>query len=149
MKINGESYLFFLRLTPELPEIYFHLNQAFRQKHIRLIPVTPNDLKEIHGGQRLDILCFTPDMLSRKVFLRFRSTYLDYCMNAGSVRLFELTSFSKNTGYYRQEKRGTYLSLPLPISSDEVVEAIFENLKKDPEISALWPGGRRGKLPTV
>jgi hypothetical protein len=149
MKIQGEHFLFFLQLTPKLTAEYFHLNQALRARHIRLIPISPKDFKLLNDGTRHDVLVFCPNLISYKNYLDFREEFFDYCLKRNVVRLFELTSFAKPTEFFRQEKKGHYFHLPLPSETIEIVNTISNELNRESEQVQLWPGGRRARMPMV
>lgn len=149
MKIHGETYLFYLQLTSRPDELFLHMSRAFHQNRIRLIPVTPEAFKQLLDGTRKDLLVVVADLMTYKAYLELKKTFLNYYVKTNGLRLFELSSFGKTSEFYRQEKKGLYYHFPLPCETLEVLETIRGEMSRDPEVTAVWPGGRRSRLPAA
>jgi hypothetical protein len=149
MKLHGETYIFFLQLSPRPSEIFFHLSRAFHQHRIRLIPVTPTAFKQLQDGRQHDLIVLTADLQTQRAYLELRRSFLDNLVKRSALRLIEISSFTKTTEFYRQEKKGLYFHFPLPCETLDIVNQVAAELSIDREVAQDWPGGRRSRIPAA
>lgn len=144
---EGQEYIIFLNLSSRLPFWYGRLVRAMKEFDITVVPMGLSDLKELSIKERVHVMCFNDSPSTHRTLASYRSRYLDFAMTRKKLVLYEFSSFSpiskkfifNGQEYYR------HLSLPLPLAA--AVRFVAGDYYTNWESDALWPGGKRARLP--
>lgn len=148
-KKNYQKYIYFLQLTPALPEEFFKFAAHFKRWEIDLIPVEANKIAEITTSQKQFIIALNKDFTSIDNFEVVREKFLNFALKREVFTLFDISSFGKMDGYQNYEKKGSYVYLPLPGKYKDFCKRMAAEYYIKREQKGVWPGGRRAKLPPL
>ena len=145
---SREIFIFFLKLSDELPEFYFHMANMFKGYGISLVPMTAKQLKEIKHNNREYVVSVTSDFTKYRNYLMARKSYLDYMVLNRKFCLFDISSFEMADIASKGFRAKSYHFYSLPVSIEETVKHIALQIYSDRKTKLNWPGGVRSKLPT-
>ncbi|WP_127717759.1 hypothetical protein [Halobacteriovorax sp. HLS] len=145
---SREIFIFFLKLSDQLPEFYFHMATMFKGYGISLVPISPKDLKEIKHNSREYIVSVNSDFTKYRNFLVARKTYIDYMVLNKKFCLFDISSFEMADIASRGFRTKSYHYFSLPVNIEETVKLIAISIYEDRKTKSNWPGGVRSKLPS-
>lgn len=148
-KTIQNKHIFFLKLSSNLPENYFHLAEMFLLYDVTLIPVSIKELKDLITSKKQHLIAMSTNIDERKLLKRYQEMYLDHALLRNLIHLYDTTSFTclKVKGVDLRRQNYSYVNLPIRLS--DLVASIFEILCKDSETVKTWPGGRRPRLPKL
>ena len=146
---ENEHYLLFLQMSDELPPSFFHLAEKFSRYHIKLIPVQAADLLSLNENSRQYLITQVTDLTSFNRFRELRRRFLDIALMNKRLFLFDVSSFGPVVLADRMERLGTYCHYPLPLSFETLARSIAGVYYREKEQHQRWPGGRRGRLPSL
>jgi len=142
------SYVFFLNVNDDLPREFYLLAKALSLANITLIPVSKEDLIKLTAGKKIIIMTIVKDLLSYKKFLINRKSFLDMALMSNKISLIDINSFSPLV-HSKSIRMKKYYFLGLPLRTDEIVSEVKKVVAKDGGNVKRWPGGIKGKIPTV
>jgi hypothetical protein len=145
---SREIFIFFLKLSDELPESYFHMANMFKGYGISLVPMTTKQLKEIKHNSREYVVSISSNFMSYRNFLIARKSYIDYMVLNRKFCLFDISSFQMADIASKGFRTKSYHFYSLPVSIEETVKHIALQIYSDRKTKLNWPGGVRAKLPT-
>lgn len=149
MEAYSENFIYFLQLSPVLPEEYIRLAAKFKKWGIDLVPVKVTDLPQLTRGKCQFVISLCADMTSYRHLAGFRKRYLDFTILNQKYCHFDISSFPKSDIAYKTGKTGHYHYYQLPFERDELVELIVKEFFSKTRKEKRWPGGRRAKLPPM
>ena len=144
---SREIFIFFLKLSDELPEFYFHMANMFKGYGITLVPMTVKQLKGMKHSDREYVVSITSDFTKYRNYLMARKSYLDYMILNRKFCLFDLSSFQVADIASRGFRTKSYHFYSLPVNIEETVKNIALQIYSDRKAKLNWPGGVRSKLP--
>jgi hypothetical protein len=142
------NYVFFLQLSSKLPDYFIRLSAALIPHSIQLVPVTWKDINELIGRDRRLVIAMVPDMAKQRNFNLLRKRHLDFWLTRRHINLIHIGAFQQISDLFVTKDSNVYTHLRLPALISEMTEIIREGHAKTMERKNLWPGGRRGKLPS-
>lgn len=142
-----QNYIYYLRLSAELPEHYIKLAMVLKEWKISLVPVTPHELLQIGDKSRMYVLGVSENINTQRTLKRFREVYLDLALLSRKVCYFDANSFAPINIAHKLERSKSYYHFALPISFKELVKNIVVAYYNEKKVSQTWPGGKRSKLP--
>ncbi|OUR98906.1 hypothetical protein A9Q84_05700 [Halobacteriovorax marinus] len=145
---NREIFIFFLKLSNQLPSYYFYMSEQFKAFGISLVPVTLSQLKEIRHNNREYIISLTSDFTKYRNHLQARKNYLDYMVLSRKFCLFDISSFEIPDMASKGFRSKSYHFFQLPVNLEETVKNIAIAIYEDRRTKLTWPGGVRSKLPS-
>lgn len=143
------NYIFFLKSSEALSDVFFQMAEMFSQLNIVLLPVSAAELHKIDRHKRHQIIIFRSDLLSAHTFLKIRKLYLDFAMSRGHVAVYDISSFSEMENAAKYQNKKSYFYFPLPTDIKQVVMSVAIDYFKTRNENEEWPGGRRSKIPTT
>ncbi len=144
---DGLNFIIFLKLSQRLPYWYGRLAREMKEFDLTLIPMTLADLKEVSIKHRVHVLCFNDSPLTHKTLASFRSRYLDFAMTRKKLVLYELSSFAPISKKFIFNGQEYYRHLSLPMSLKSAIRFVAGDYYYNWDSDALWPGGKRSRLP--
>ena len=142
-----ENYIFFLRLSSELPDYFYKISEFLNEWGIALIPVTPKELLSYAKGQRKLVLNISDKLGTYKSFLGVRKTYLDFALKSNKLFLVDISSFSQIALNYKIKNKGNYIYIKLPVCMKFLAKTIAYHFYRENEFVKRWPGGKQAQLP--
>jgi hypothetical protein len=142
-----QNYIYYLRLSGDLPEHYIKLATVLKEWKISLIPVTPSELLKIGDKSRMFVLAVSDNVGAQRTLTRFREVYLDLALLSRKVCFFDANSFAPINIAHKLERSKSYYHFALPISFKDLVKNIVVAYYNEKQVSQSWPGGKRAKLP--
>lgn len=146
---SSVNYIFFLKSSEALSDVFFQLAKLFSQLNIVLLPVSSEELQKIDRHKRHQIIICRNDLLSAQVFFEIRKLYLDFAMSRGHVAVYDISSFSEIENAAKYHNKKSYFYFPLPTDLKQVVMNVTIDYFKTRNENEEWPGGRRSKIPTI
>jgi len=142
-----ETFIFFLRLTGNLPPFFFHLGQEFLRFNITLIPVSLVELVQLSkGGGSSHVIVVVNNLQSYKVFLNYRKKFLDFALLSSKFFLSDISSFEEIQIDNKVRKNKSYGHFRLPMSVEAITMKISTSYYSQNGSIKKWPGGNRVKL---
>ncbi len=142
------KYIFFIQLKTKFPKEFFHLNKLLKDLSIDLIPITPDDFKNIILTKNTHIISLVDNLESKGQFLKFKVEFLDKSVRNKSLVLHHISSFGPANGLNIYTKQGFYYYYSLPANIQNLICQIANRYNQS-EFSNKWMGGKRTKLPQV
>ena len=147
--MDNEQSVLYLQFSKNIDENFLQLSKIFNKFNITLVPIRVQDLKSVAFNKRKYILAIVKDISSLKSYRKILSPFLNFMMRGSKVKLFEYSSFDVSKDM-RLKKYDDFIERRLPLSLFEIVNEVKESLSKDiAQHETKWPGGRRGKLPSM
>lgn len=141
------NYIFFLKPTEALNDVFFQMAGMFSQLNIILIPVSAEELQKVDRHKRHQIIICRNDLLSAYTFLEIKKLYLDFAMSRGHVSVYDISSFSEIENATKYKNKKSYFYFPLPADMKQIVMGVALDYFKTRNEIEEWPGGRRSKIP--
>lgn len=142
-------YVLYLQYEQKLDERFFHLSNSFNKYGISLIPISPDEFKQLPMTSHEYVLVTLRDIGSLKAHRALLKRYLNYCLRSGKVSLFELSSFEHNHDVKLIKDQKVFYER-LPLSVFQLIDLVGRKIYNDLiTTSKKWPGGRRARLPSA
>ena len=148
LDLNNELYIYYLELESRPDMTYIHLAADFKELGITMVPINSSELDHFMRRGQLPLIVITDTLSKLQKFTRFRQEYLDYALRTNNILIFHLSSFGKPYSILAFEKKNTYIPVPLPIKTNDIMSLVLKEYFAKKVEQARWPGGRRSKLPT-
>ena len=145
---SSENYIFYLQLTDELTEDFFYFSAVMSKFNFNLIPIMPEDLREVSKNINVHIMVIVSTIASFNKYQGVKKKFLSFAVKNRIVKLFELTSFIPDEELLRNKAIDSYKVYRLPLQAKKISMIIVKEYLTSMSSIGQWPGGRRAKLPT-
>jgi hypothetical protein len=145
------NYIFYLQSKAELDHTYYVLAEVLGKINISLLPIQPQDLKDMDKINKHHVIVMRNDFTSAFAFKDARKLFLDSLMATGKVMVYDISSFSEIENATKFENKNVYRYFQLPLNIKQIAMTVAVEFFKDRNAAPLaeWPGGRRAKLPSM
>lgn len=142
-----DEWIFYLKLTPNLPESFIYLDKGFKKYGFNLIPVSfPNLLELLKSDESFNVMMLVSSQREAAYYLKHVSKHIKTLLRFNKINLFVASSFSFVNESSKLTFRGNYDFWSLPIRSEELCDKIvFKALDKVVE-NKKWPGGKAPRM---
>jgi len=141
-----EKFILFVQFGTKLPNYFFQLSMMLSKENIKLVPIPPENLKTLSKKKHFFVLAIIHDLSICEEYLHLRKKFLDYALLNNRFSIIEVNSFQKMEIANRLQENRSYNFFKLPIKFNFLVKEISCIYNKR---TALWPGGKKGKLPLL
>ena len=139
--IANDNWIYFLKLTRELPREYILLDQELKTHNKSLVPVTLKGLLETASKvSGVHIVVYVHSIEELRYFNRRANKILKYLLKTSQVNLYIASSFSQ-LGDGSILKRNQYNFIRLPISRKKFCENVSGMIDIVENDHLKWPGG--------
>lgn len=145
------NYIFYLQTKVELDHTYYVLAEVLGNINISLLPISPQDLKDLDKTKKHHVISVRNDFSSAFAFKDARKLFIDSLMATGKVMVYDISSFSEIENATKFDNKNVYRYFQLPLNVKQVAMTVAVEFFKDRNTVPLaeWPGGRRAKLPSM
>jgi hypothetical protein len=141
-----EHWIFYLKLTKDLPEEYISLDQKFKKSNKSLIPVTLKSLLECtKKSKSIHVLIVVKSYQEYKYFTKKVKKIMKYLMMTERVHLYIASSFVAINDPSIM-KRDYYNFAKLPIKMDTYCQSVSHMIDAKESQVHNWPGGVRPRM---
>ena len=141
-----DNWIYFLKLSRELPREYIMLVQEMKSHNKSLVPVTLKGLLETASKSTdVHIIIYIHSLGELRYFNRRANKILKYLMKNSLVNLYIASSFS-NIGDGSILKRNQYNFVRLPVSRKSFCERVSGMIDISESDQLKWPGGTVPRL---
>lgn len=144
-----QEFIFYLQLSEQLPPSFFSLAEKLSRYEISLVPVRGQDLMNFNESSRHYLIAQVTDLASHTQFRDLRRRFLDVALLNKRFFLFHLSSFGPVVMADKVERLNTYYHYPLPLTFNLLGRSIAGLYYREKKQFQRWPGGRRGRLPSL
>lgn len=145
--ISNELYVYYLQLEKTIDSSYIMLAAHLKEYGIELVPVHCHELDYFLRDGKIPIIIMTDTVQKDNTYKKYRREYLDFALRNNKLTVFHLNSFGHNHTLYTEEKRGTYVPMPLPMRVEDISLKMVEVFFSKRTSEKRWPGGTRSTLP--
>lgn len=141
-----EHWIYYLKLTRELPREYFDLDQQFKQTNKSLVPITLRGLLEfVNKNKKIHVLIIVRTTSEVSYFHRRVKKIMKYLMKTGNCHLYIGSTFSSvnDPGIMRRE---LYSFAKLPVKMENFCQSISHMIDVKESNIQRWPGGTAPRL---
>ncbi len=149
--LEVNDWMFYLKLSKNLPEHFISLANYLSDFGIKLIPVTIDQLTTVtKNKKRFHLLAVVTNMEQNTRFKKYMSGYLRLGIINGLINLSHVSSLDKAHNLPPSYlKQGCYYFYPLPADMQDLTTQIAECFYDRKQNNKKWPGGKRGTLPNT
>ncbi len=141
-----DNWIYFLKLSRELPREYIHLDQAMKVHQKSLVPVTLKGLIETSSKSgAVHIIVYIHSLNELRYFNRRANKILKYLMKNSRVNIYIASSFSQ-VGDGSILKRKQYNFVKLPVSRSEFCSNVAHMIEMRENELYKWPGGKSPRM---
>lgn len=145
-----DNWVFFLKLSKDLPRQYFRLDSEFKKAGITLIPVSLSDLLNIlKGEQRPQVICLVQNITHFRYMHKKGQKVLTMLVRNDKIDLYVLSSFTCLNKTAELKGRSNYFYLGLPVPLRRCCAMIIAAIVNKWRYGHNWIGGRSGKRPKI
>lgn len=147
MNSYKDEWIFYLKLQPELPESYFHMDQHFKAYGYNLIPVNLSDFLELtKKDDGVNVVCIIRNYNELSFYLRKAKKLLLMLLRMGKIQLITASSFEIANESSNIRVRNSYDFYSLPLKRSYLCDKILEKVIGKSLDTKQWPGGKRPRL---
>ncbi len=142
----NEHWIFYLKLTKDLPREYIRLDQQFKKSNKSLIPITLKGLLEcVSKRKAIHVLIVIKSRSELSYYHNKVTRILKYLMRAGNIHLYIASSFD-SVNDPSVMKRNFYNFAKLPVDIDYFCYSVSSMI--DIKVSPVnrWPGGKKPRM---
>ena len=141
-----EHWIFYLKLTKNLPEDFLVLDQSFKKHNKSLVPIGLKTLLEcIKKNGSVHVLIVVRSYREFRYFDKKVKKILKYLMRTDKVHLYIASSFS-GVNDPSIMKRDHYNFVNLPVKISDFCESISQVIDMKETQVYKWPGGARPRM---
>ena len=141
-----EHWIFYLKLTRDLPEEYLVLDQKFKQSNKSLIPIGLKSLLECtKKNKSIHVLIVVKSYQEYKYFHKRVKKIMKYMMMTERVHLYIASSFS-GINDPSIMKRDFYNFVRLPVGMETFCRSVSHMIDIKESQVLNWPGGVRPRM---
>ena len=145
-KNDQQQWIFYLKLSKDLPEEYLKLAQEFRKTNKTLVPITLKTLLEhAKKNNSMHVLFLVRSISEFNYFNHKVKKVLKYLMIGRRVHLYIGSSFS-SVNDSTIMRRDFYYFSKLPVSVSKFCNAVSIEVDRKETTILKWPGGIRPRL---
>ena len=145
MEDQGQ-WVFFLKLSKELPSEYVTLSTEFHNRGKTLIPIALRSLLDcIKETSNVDIVLVVKSSQDLRYFNRRIKKIVKYLIRTGRVNLYIASSFTEVNDPTIMKKDYYYFA-KLPVSYSFLCDSISRIIDVREKQMKKWPGGDRPRL---
>lgn len=146
---NKEQWVFFLKLSRELPREFFTLDQQFKSGNKSLVPVGLNALSSMVAGRKSIHVMIVVKNVSEYIYFKTRVVkILKYLMRSDKVYLYVASSFS-NVNDNQIMRKDYYNFIKIPVATSYLCGSISNMIDMRESGGYKWPGGLRSNFQLV
>lgn len=144
--MNEDNWVFYLKLSKELPESFFALDQHFKRYGKSLVPISLKTLLEqSRKSNSLHVVLVLQSLKDLKYYNKKVKKAVKMLMISRRLHLYIASSFSSvlDSSFLR---RGFYTFDKLPLLSVSFVKNTSYEIDRKETSMLRWPGGIRPRL---
>lgn len=150
MKEEKSDWIFYLKLSRNLPEYYFDLDSEFKAMGLTLIPISISELISITKGEgKFNVFTGVRNFDDAQYYTKRVEKMFGMLMRSRRMSLFMTSSFSFINQNYKYGKTGMYHFFPLPQSLKSICGIIASEVDKSSSQDHRWPGSSVGLGKTI
>ncbi len=150
MKEEKSDWIFYLKLSRNLPEYYFDLDREFKSQGLTLIPISISELISITKGEgKFNVFTGVRNFSDAHYYTKRVEKIFGVLLRSKRMSLFMSSSFSFMNQNYKYGKTGMYHFFPLPQSLHEICDTIASEVEKASRKDQRWPGTSIGLGKTI
>lgn len=147
---SRQPFIFYLTLDDALPREYYHFSHYLKELGFILIPVKMDQIQSLISLSEQDqviILCSVNSSLEFKNYNLKVRKYLKHILKSKRLTFMHLSCFDKVNDQKLYHASKNYFFIRFPVNAKKLSEKIarFYDIKK--EQRAMWPGGKRSRVP--
>ena len=147
---SNDNWVFFLKLSKQLPRQYFNLDREFKKAGLTLVPITLSDLLQILKGEdRPQVICFVQNIYHFRFMYKRGQKVLTMLTRNDKIDLYILSSFSCLNQTAELKGRSNYFYLTLPVPLRKCCAIIASTIINKWRFGHTWVGGKSGKRPKI
>jgi hypothetical protein len=142
--------VFILKQEDSLPDYFEQLSLEFSRLHVKLIPVTLDQLQQFFNGKdKIHLIVLTRSKKEMNYFVNRVRPIMNYVLKTNLLSLYHLSSFSwlNMSSVVTRLKRYHFTLLPVKMNILASTIKIF--LDRDKKLDLRWPGGKRGSVKVI
>lgn len=146
---NREQWVFFLKLSRELPKEFFTLDQHFKSSGKSLVPVGLKALGSmLSQGGNIHVMIVIKNIDEYRYFKNRVVKILKYLMRSDKVHLYVASSFS-SVNDNQIMRKDHYSFIKIPVATSYLCGSISSMIDMRTIGGSKWPGGVRSKFQLV
>lgn len=146
---NREQWVFFLKLSRELPREFFALDQQFKACNKSLVPVGLKSLSSmVTGNKSVHVMIIVKNVAEYKYFKTRVIKILKYLMRTDKVYLYVSSSFS-SVNDNQIMRKDHYNFIKIPVATSYLCGSISNMIDMRDTGGYKWPGGLKSNFQLV
>ncbi|MCO4754254.1 MAG: hypothetical protein KC478_07215 [Bacteriovoracaceae bacterium] len=142
-----DEWIFYLKLSPKLPENFLFLDENFKQFGFNLIPVSfPNLLELIKTDETFHVVTIISSQKEAGYYMKHVSKHIKNLLRFRKINFFTASSFDFINESSKLTFRDNYEFHKLPIQSSVLCDNIITTVLDKAVENTKWPGGKRPKM---
>ena len=143
---NREQWVFFLKLTRDLPRDFFSLDQHFKSSSKSLVPVGLKALSSmLSQSGNIHVLIVIKNIEEYKFFKTRVVKILKYLMRSDKIYLYVASSFS-SVNDNQIMRKDHYSFIKIPVATPYLCGSIANMIDMRTNGARQWPGGYKSKF---
>lgn len=144
-----DHWIFYLKLSKNLPDEYLTLDQNFKNHGKSLVPIGLKSLLEcIKKGQKAHVVIVVKSYGELKYFNSKVKKMMKFIMRSERIHLYIASSFS-GINDPTIMRRDYYNYVKLPVKMTTFCESVSKTIDVKENQGLVWPGGVRPKMSLV
>lgn len=146
---SKNRWIYFLKLSKELPEFYLKLDQNFKKFDKSLVPITLKSLIESSkSNEELHLVIVIRSLKEFEYFQKKVRKMLKFIARQERINIYMASSYSNvnDPGIMRKD---FYNYVKLPISMNLYCESVATMIEVKDQKLKKWPGGVRPRMSLV
>ena len=141
--MNRTEWIYFLRLSKNLPSDYFAIDKAFKEHGRHLVPMDIVGLNEcVDKDETMHVLIMIKKVSELRYYEKKVKKILKYMLKRPNVKVYFLSSFSA-VNDPTLIKQGAFHFMRIPLSVNYFVGAVNKQIEIKEMKKNLWPGKLR------
>lgn len=146
---NREQWVFYLKMSRDLPKEFFSLDQHFKASGKSLVPVGLKALSSmLSQGGNIHVMIVIKNIDEYRFFKSRVVKILKYLMRSDKVFLYVASSFS-NVNDNQIMRKGHYSYIKIPVATPYLCGSISKMINMKTSNTYQWPGGVKSKFQLV
>lgn len=143
---NKEQWVFFLKLSKDLPKEFFTLDQQFKASSKSLVPVGLSSLSSmVSSGRRIHVMVIVRNVSEYNYFKLRVVKILKYLMRSDKIYLYVASSFS-SINENQIMRKDHYNFIKIPVATSFLCGSISNMIDMRDTGGYKWPGGLRSNF---
>lgn len=142
-----DEWIFYLKLSPDLPDHFLALDNELKNYGFSLLPVSlPNLVELLKTNENCPVLMVIPGRKQANYYVKHVSKYVKNLLRFDKIDLFVASSFEFINESSKISYRANYHFFPLPMKTKELCDKIVSSHLDRVVESKVWPGGKRPRI---